>query len=108
MQLRDAETSELLLDGDPLEVATVGRELGLDNVLFDGAVGFDPDAVIAADEARRKGLLEVAKDTGLDKLVRQNAKENATRPPLRDVDKLVADARKTRDQARRRVKARRG
>lgn len=60
MQLRDAETSELIAEGTPLEIATLAAELDPADVLFDDAGGvdrkgrstFDPAAVRAmrADE----------------------------------------------------------
>lgn len=58
-QLRDAKTSELLLEGTPEQVVLAAEERGRGNVLFDDVgLGFDPDAVLRARAERleRHGL----------------------------------------------------
>lgn len=69
MQLRCAQTSELIAEGTPLEIATAAQDLDPADVLFDDAGGvdrggrslFDPVAVrqIRADEI---GALQAALD----------------------------------------------
>lgn len=55
--LRDAQTSEFLADGTPLEMVALADELGRDEVLFDNVgLGFDPDAVLTAHHDQVKGL----------------------------------------------------
>jgi hypothetical protein len=51
MQLRDAQTSELIAEGTPLEVATLAAEMDPADVLFDGAGGVDTRGVSTFDPA---------------------------------------------------------
>lgn len=56
-QIRDAQTSQILAEGTPLEVALAARALGTKEILFDGVgESFDPDAVITAHEESMAGL----------------------------------------------------
>lgn len=56
-QLRDAQTSELIAEGTPLEVAIVARRIGFDEVLFDDVgENFDPAATLDAYDRELAGL----------------------------------------------------
>jgi hypothetical protein len=60
-QLRDKTTSALIVEGTPLEVASVAQDLGFDEVLFDDVgAAFDPLAVIAAHKENVEGLAAAA------------------------------------------------
>lgn len=61
-QLRDAETSELLVEGTAEDLVLIADELGTKEVLFDDVgLHFDPGAVRAVREER------LAADRGLSK-----------------------------------------
>lgn len=51
MQLRDSQTSALLAEGTPLEIATLAAEFADGDVLFDGAGGVNPAGVSLFDPA---------------------------------------------------------
>lgn len=56
-QLRDVQTSELIAEGTPLELALIAGRLGEREVLFDDVgEGFDPAAVRQAAEQNAAGL----------------------------------------------------
>lgn len=69
-QLRDAQTSELIAEGTPLELVTIAEELGLNTgvvgtgetadgfeALYDGVgLGFDPATVSQARDENLDGL----------------------------------------------------
>ena len=60
-QLRDAQTSELIAEGPPLELVLLAGELGRDEVLFDDVgEAFDPDEVLAAARENEEGLKRAA------------------------------------------------
>lgn len=69
-QLRDAQTSQHVFTGTPLEVAAVAKELGPE-VIFDGVgQGFDPDATITAAEENAKSLASAAVEAKGDEKAR--------------------------------------
>lgn len=120
MQVRDAQTSELIAEGTPLEIATLVADMDATEILFDdaGAVDsdgrslFDPSAVrqVRADEIA--GL-----QAALDALPPKAPPEEreALRATLKDRrDRIaagkakVAGARQAAQNARARVEKRRG
>jgi hypothetical protein len=66
-QLRDALTSELVAEGDPLELVQYADALGRDNFIFDGVGGdaFNPDEVLAVHQQQAEGL-QAALDSSTD------------------------------------------
>lgn len=115
-QLRDAHTSELVAEGDPLALVHVARELGKRAVVAqageelpddaellydDVGVGFNPDAVLEANADNLDGLREVARSEEDDR-VRDTAEQNvrriegtiaAAREAAGGVDRVVESAR---------------
>lgn len=56
-QLRDAQTSEIIAEGTPVEVALIAETLGVTNVLFDDVgPAFNPATVVQEHKDRVKGL----------------------------------------------------
>lgn len=51
MQLRCSQTSELLAEGTPLEIATAAADMDPSDILFDGAGGVDRDGRSTFDHA---------------------------------------------------------
>lgn len=101
-QLRDAQTSELIAEGTPLEVALIAGELGRKDVLFDGVgEAFDADAVIAAHRENVEGLERGAREaTGGDEKKQMRAAHRQAAGEF-DVDRdVVANARRELEAAR--------
>lgn len=80
-QLRDAQTSELIAEGTPIEIVTIAEQIGAQEVLYDGVGGFDPDAVREAHEQHIAGLEAAA----------------AEAPKAEDRKRLAAAAKRERD-----------
>lgn len=60
--LRDSRTSAAIAVGTPLEMVLLADELGRGEVLFDDVgQAFDPDAVLEAHQANKKGLTAARK-----------------------------------------------
>lgn len=80
-QLRDARTSELIAEGDPLELVLLADELGRDEVLFDDVgAHFNPDAVLEAHRENVDGLagaVKVAKTAERDVVRKAHAHAKA-------------------------------
>jgi hypothetical protein len=79
-QLRDAQTSELIAEGDALDLVVIADELGFDEVLFDD-VGehFDPAAALEERRGRAPALDEVAASASVDDDGRARAADAAKR-----------------------------
>jgi hypothetical protein len=116
MQLRCAQTSELIAEGTPLEIATAAADMDPADVLFDdaGAVGkdgrslFDPSAVrqMRADEiASLQAALSAAPDGPGQDALRDVLKERRDR--IKAGKAKVAGAKQAMADARERV-AKRG
>lgn len=103
-QLRDAKTSELILEGTPLELALAANELGRDEVLFDD-VGdhFDPDAVVAAARERADGLATAAKVAKGDERKRLDEAAKAAKAELVADGTKLGTATKDLERARKRL-----
>jgi hypothetical protein len=96
-QLRDAQTSELILEGTPYEVAAAAAELGLGEVLFDGVgAGFEPSAPVESHEQELEALEGLE---GEDVAERVTGLERAAAR----VPELVEEAQARMDEARARV-----
>lgn len=95
-QLRDAETSECVFEGTPLEVAAVAAELGNDVIFDDVGTKFDPAAVLKAHDENVSGLEVTAKDTKTDKSTRDSARDAAkqAKAEVEGAKKNVAKIRK--------------
>ena len=60
-QLRDAQSSQILAEGTPIEMVLLADRIGHDEVLFDDVgPAFDPDAVRRAHQAQADGLERAA------------------------------------------------
>lgn len=106
-QLRDAQTSEILAEGSPLEVALIAQTLGRREVLFDDVgQGFDPDAVIAAHEEHLAALNSVAANDELDEDDRARASEAAAAEAALEAaaEAAAPEAQDRLEEARARVK----
>lgn len=100
-QLRDAQTSALILEGTPLELALAADELGRDEVLFDDVgPAFDPDAVVEAHKERAASLTAAAKDAkGEDRKRLEAAAKDAT-SALKLERRAIESASKALERAR--------
>jgi hypothetical protein len=119
-QLRCAQTSELLAEGSPLEIATAADGLAAGDVIFDG-VGqtFDPAAVRRAHADEIAGLqsvlaaLPARAPSGEDPDAFKARKDTLAATIAERQDriaagqKMVAPAKKRRDDALARVEERR-
>lgn len=66
-QLRDSQTSALLYEGTPAQVAALAAEVGASDVLFDDVgLDFDADAILEGAEARVAYLRELGADDEAD------------------------------------------
>lgn len=90
-QLRDARTSELVAEGDPLALAHIADELGRRAVVpqpgedlpddaelvYDGVgLGFNPDVVLEHHDERADALRTIAGDSDADQQLRDDAAAN--------------------------------
>lgn len=101
-QLRDAQTSQFLCDGSPLEVVVVADEIGRKEVLFDDVgENFDPKAVMKSYDDQLAGLDAVAKDDK-DKDTRARARDAAKelRATVEGAKKAAAKASNAMKKAR--------
>jgi hypothetical protein len=120
VQLRDAQTSELIAEGTPLEIATLAESMAAEDVLFDDAGPVDKDGRSLFDSAavRRQAEDDLAgHQATFDALPAKASDED--REALRTVIKerkdriaagkaKVAGARQAMQDARARVERRRG
>lgn len=108
MQLRCAQTSELIAEGTPLEIATVAQDFADGDVLFDGVGGtFDPAAVrkFRNDEIAGLQAALARGDAGEDaEALRATLKERRDR--IAAGKAKVASARQAMQDARERVNKR--
>lgn len=105
-QLRDRHTSELILEGTPLEVALVAEQLGPAEVLFDDVgAAFDPAAVRQAHHANLEAL-QAAAAAERDRTARaalETQRSEAVEEERQAVDELAPEAQQKMDEARERV-----
>lgn len=98
-QLRDKQTSEIVFEGTPLEVATLANEIGVGEVLFDDVgEAFDHAAVVKANVDDATALESVAADTKESAELRRTAKGSAQR--IRDE---IANAKKDKPKTAQRI-----
>lgn len=91
-QLRDATTSALIAEGDPLELVLIADELGRTDVLFDGVgEAFDPDAVLEGHRKALAGLEQTAAAAKGD-AAKRVAKLVAEKTDELEVDPSAVDA----------------
>jgi len=120
-QLRDTQTSELIADGDPLELVLLADSLGLKvgvihkpedaeglEVMLDDVGRADVNAIRAAHTERIEVLERLAADTKLDKADRDRAARQ--RDERRELERAAKDAARGRDVRKRldEARARRG
>lgn len=103
--LRDAQTSECIASGTPLEMVALADELGAAEVLFDDVgLSFDPPAVLTAHTENVKGLKAAATAASGDEKTSLQASHDAA---VAEADKgrgQKVKAQKAMDAARARVK----
>lgn len=103
-QLRDAQTSELIAEGAPLEMVLLADKLGRAEVMFDDVgEAFDPDAVLDAARRNEQGLKRAASDARGDERARIAEAHANARAELSVAGELVGQATGRLDQARARV-----
>jgi hypothetical protein len=118
VQLRDAQTSELIADGTPLEIATAAADMDAADILFDDCGGVDRDGRSLFDPAavRKQRADEIA---GLQAVLDDPGTPQEQRDTLRGVikerrDRIAAGkakvpgAKQAMSDARARVEKRRG
>lgn len=120
VQLRDTQTSELIAEGTPLEIATIAESMAAEDILFDdvGSVGqdgrslFDPVAVRkqAADDlvGHQAALDALPADAWPEDRETLRAAVKERRDHIASGKAKVAGARKAMQDARIRVEKRRG
>lgn len=98
-QLRDAQTSQYLAEGTPIEVALIAEAIGFSEVIFDDVgEGFDAGAVLAAHREHVASLRDLASDateTLIDDATVTAAREAEVAAEAQTADALAAleDAR---------------
>lgn len=109
-QLRDAQTSDLLAEGTPLEVVTIATEIGLAEVIFDDVgEGFDPGAVLEAHASAVESY-DRAAETDAENPEQADRLRDAARDRRREAEtarKKVAGVRRQLDDVRERRRRRR-
>ena len=108
--LRDAQTSEIVFEGTPLECVVHARELGgatvapqlgpgerwecpAELIYDDVGLAFDPDAVLQAAKENALGLEAASADAELDREERERLGEHASRA----AGALEAEPRRVRE-----------
>lgn len=92
-QLRDAQTSELLADGDPRDLIIIADRIGADRVLWDDVGAVDIDVLREHNAQRLEVLeaLETAEDLG-DELKAERARQAGAAELAPAVDAVLESA----------------
>lgn len=104
-QLRDAITSELIFEGDPVAVAIMAEQIGVENVLFDGVgSSFDHQEIIDRHEQEITNLQSVLEEPAIEPKLKTATEETLQNLTTRQPDpKAVEETKANLDEARKGV-----